>query len=227
MSAFTHAWPWLTVALLGAFHGVNPGMGWLFAVALGLQERRGSAVVAAIGPIALGHALAVGMIALPVGLLGLFIPSRVLLVLGGVVLLGFAAFKVATRFRHPRWVGMRVRPHELVFWSFLMATAHGAGLMAAPLLIALGGGTAVNSIATGHAGHAHHLSAGAGDLTLLAAAVGLHTAVMLAVMALIALVVYGKIGVEILRRAWINLDLIWAGALTIAGGLTLGLGLRA
>src|SRR5688572_7720700 len=124
---------------LGAFHGLNPGMGWLFAVALGLQERRLGAVTAALGPIALGHALAIGGAAVVVGALGVVVPQRLLLAMGGAVLLGFAAYKVATRFRHPRWVGMRVGPRELVLWSFLMASAHGAGLMLAPVLVALRG----------------------------------------------------------------------------------------
>lgn len=108
-------WPWLSLAALGAFHGLNPGMGWLFVVALGLQERRLGAVTAALGPIALGHALATGTVVAAVGALGVAIPQRALLALGGALLLGFAASKVVTRFRHPRWVGMRVGPRELVF----------------------------------------------------------------------------------------------------------------
>src|SRR5687767_1145542 len=135
MPEFDVSWTWFSLLLLGAFHGLNPGMGWLFAVALGFQERRLGAVVAALGPITLGHALSIGLVAVPVGLMGLVIPQDLLLVLTGLALLGFAGHKVATRFRHPRWVGMRVRPRELVLWSFVMATAHGAGLMMAPVLV--------------------------------------------------------------------------------------------
>jgi hypothetical protein len=222
-------WPWVSLALLGAFHGLNPGMGWLFAVALGLQERRLRAVVAALGPIALGHALAIGMAAVAVGALGLVVPQRLLLALGGAALLGFAGYKVATRFRHRRWVGMRVGPRDLVLWSFLMATAHGAGLMLVPVLAGL---RAANDAAVAAAGHAHHhvaqTSNSAGDGTLLApelAAVGLHTAAMFLVMGALAVVVYQKLGVEVLRRAWVNLDLVWAGALAMTGGAALGLGL--
>src|ERR671913_2267712 len=137
MQHLNSSWPWLSLLALGAFHGLNPGMGWLFAVALGLQERRLRAVINALGPIALGHALAIGLAAVAVSTLGLVIPQRMLLTLGGGVLLGFAAYKVATRFRHPRWVGMRVGPRELVLWSFLMASAHGAGLMLVPVLAGL------------------------------------------------------------------------------------------
>ena len=224
-------WPWIVLALLGAFHGLNPAMGWLFAVALGFQERRLGAVVTALGPITLGHALAIGLVAVPVGLLGLVIPQDLLLTLTGLVLLGFAGHKVATRFRHPRWVGMRVGPRDLVLWSFLMATTHGAGLMLVPVLARLREAGVPAAAASGHAHYPHHvaqLGGAAGDGALLGpelAAVGLHTAAMLLVMGALAAAVYRKVGVGVLRRAWVNLDLVWVGALAVAGGITLGLGL--
>ena len=227
MMAVNNYWPWLSLLALGAFHGVNPAMGWLFAVSLGLQERRLRAVIAALGPIALGHALAIGLAAVVVGMVGLVIPQRLLLVLGGAALLGFAAYKVATRFRHPRWVGMRVTPRELVFWSFLMASAHGAGLMLVPVLVGLRGEGVASAVAHAeHLGHAAHqpMAANAALLPALAA-VGLHSAAMLAVAAGIAVVVYQKLGVEVLRRAWVNLDLIWVGALVVTGSIAIGLGL--
>ena len=142
-------------------------------------------------------------------------------------LLGFAAFKVATRFRHPRWVGMRVGAPELVLWSFLMASAHGAGLMLAPVLVGIRGEGVASALAhAGHAGHVDHQAATAGAALIPAlAAVGLHSGAKLAVAGAVALVVYQKVGVEILRRAWVNLDLIWVGALAVSGGMALGLGL--
>jgi hypothetical protein len=227
MTALHAFWPWLSLLALGAFHGLNPAMGWLFAVALGLQERRLGAVTAALGPIALGHALAISIAAVAIGALGLVIPQRLLLVLGGAALLGFAGYKVATRFRHPRWVGMRVSPRELVLWSFLMASAHGAGLMLVPVLIGLRGeGVASAQASAQHLGHASHQPPAGGEALLPAlAAVGLHSAAMLTVAGAIAIVVYQKLGVEVLRRAWVNLDLIWVGALAITGGIALGLGL--
>jgi hypothetical protein len=220
-------WPWLSLLALGAFHGLNPAMGWLFAVARGLQERRLRSVVTALGPIALGHAIAIALAAVVVGMVGLVIPQRLLLALGGAALLGFAGYKVATRFRHPRWVGMRVGPRDLVLWSFLMASAHGAGLMLVPVLIALRGEGVASALAhAGHLGHAAHHPASAGDtLVPTLAAVGLHSAAMLAVAGALAVIVYQKLGVEMLRRAWINLDLIWVGALTVTGAIALGLGL--
>ena len=220
-------WPWLSLLALGAFHGLNPAMGWLFAVSLGLQERRLRAVTMALGPIALGHALAIGLAVVAVSTLGLVIPQRVLLTLGGGVLLAFAAYKVVSRFRHPRWVGMRVGPRELVLWSFLMASAHGAGLMLVPVLVALRGDAVASALAhTEHLGHMGHQPPGRTDSLLPAlAAVGLHSVAMLAVAGTLAVVVYQKVGVEVLRRAWVNLDLIWVGALVVVGGLALGLGL--
>jgi hypothetical protein len=227
MMAMNTYWPWLSLLVLGAFHGLNPAMGWLFAVSLGLQERRLRAVVTALGPIALGHALAIVIAAVAVSTLGLVIPQRLLLTLGGGVLLGFAAYKVVTRFRHPRWVGMRVGPRELVLWSFLMASAHGAGLMLVPVLAGLRGEGVSSALAHAeHLGHAGHQVPGGHDSLLPAlAAVGLHSFAMLAVAGVIALVVYQKLGVEVLRRAWVNLDLIWVGALVVVGGLALAVGL--
>jgi hypothetical protein len=228
MPEMGQAWPWISLAALGAFHGLNPAMGWLFAVALGLQERRLRAVTMALGPIALGHALAIGLAAVVVGIVGLVIPQRLLLALGGAALLTFAAYKVATRFRHPRWVGMRVGPRDLVLWSFLMASAHGAGLMLVPVLVGLRGEGVASALA--HAGHLDHLAhqpSAASDALLPAlAAVSLHSVAMLTVAGVLAVIVYQKVGVEVLRRAWINLDFIWAGALAVSGGIALGLGLR-
>ena len=220
-------WPWITLVFLGAFHGLNPGMGWLFAVALGLQEQQARAVIIALGPIALGHALAIGLAAVAVSTLGFVIPQRVLLGLGGAALLAFAAYKLATRFRHPRWVGMRVGPRELVLWSFLMASAHGAGLMLVPVLVQLRGeGTSSALAHAEHLGHLGHQPSGGNDALLPAlGAVGLHSLAMLLVAGVLAVVVYQKLGFEVLRRAWINLDFIWAGTLIVVGSIALGVGL--
>jgi hypothetical protein len=225
-------WPWLTLGLLGAFHGINPGMGWLFAVALGLQEQRRKAVLQAFAPIALGHALSIaGVVALVVLGRELVSPT-VAAIAGGSVLLGFGLYKLLASGSHPRWLAMRVDFRHLAIWSFLMATAHGAGLMLVPALLSLHGGSgleAAGSLPTesiGHAGHTH-ASIGVGPMALATdlGAVVLHTASMFLVMALIAVVVYEKVGLAILRQAWFNLDRVWAAALIVAGGLTLALSL--
>jgi hypothetical protein len=203
---------WAMLVALGAFHGVNPGMGWLFAVALGMQERRRGAVLWALVPLGAGHALAV---AVAVG---------AALALGGVIPIGGLRWCIAAvlvslgvlrffRHQHPRWAGMRVGIGGLTVWSFLMATAHGAGLMVVPVVLGLSIG--------GGGGHLHHMPPrGTGAEAALLAA-GLHAASYLAATALIAILVFEKLGVGILRRAWFNLDVIWAGALVATGLMTL------
>src|SRR6266496_1166354 len=131
--------PWLSLVLLGAFHGLNPGMGWLFAVALGLQAGRRTAVIAALGPIAAGHLASVTAVVVLVSVARLVVPLAMLQYAAAVVLIGFGLAKLTRFSAHPRWVGMRVAPHELAAWSFLMATAHGAGLMLAPVILRLTG----------------------------------------------------------------------------------------
>jgi uncharacterized membrane protein len=214
----SESWPWLTLALLGAYHGLNPAMGWLFAVALGLQEQRRGAVLQALPPIALGHAIAILVVVFVIGVAQIVVPLDVLRYVCATALILFGLFKLARR-RHPRWVGMRVGFRDLTGWSFLMASAHGAGLMLVPILMRLA------STDQMHGAHAHgtHHAAMAGSATVLAdlAMVGLHTLAMFAVMAAVAVVVYEKLGVLILKRAWFNVDVLWAGALVGAGVITL------
>ena len=218
------SWPWLALALLGAYHGLNPAMGWLFAVALGLQDRRRGAVLQALPPIALGHATAISLAVLVIGIAQIVVPLDVLRYVCATALIIFGLYKLARR-RHPRWVGMQVGFRDLTAWSFLMATAHGAGLMLVPVLLKLSGTMQeMEHQAHGaheHWGHSVHLfltnPAALADI----AAVGVHTAAMFAVMGAVALVVYEKLGVMILKRAWFNVDLLWAGTLVAAGVITL------
>ncbi len=213
-------WPWLALSLLGAYHGLNPGMGWLFAVARGLQENRRKAVLESLLPIALGHAASIALVVLLVGGAQTLVPPRALRTAGAVVLILFGLFKFLRPRAHPRWVGMRVGSGELAVWSFLMATAHGAGLMLFPVLLSFP--AAAEEASTGHHGHAAHgMGLAAASLGRDAGAVLVHTLAMLVVMGAIALVVYEKLGLAILRRAWINLDLIWAVAIVAAGLFTL------
>jgi len=214
----SESWPWLTLTLLGAYHGLNPAMGWLFAVALGLQEQRRGAVLQALPPIALGHATAILVVVFVIGVAQFVVPLDVLRYVCATALILFGLFKLARR-RHPRWVGMRVGFRDLTGWSFLMASAHGAGLMLVPILMRIA------STEQMHGAHAHgtHHAAMAGSATVFAdlAMVGLHTLAMFAVMAAVAIVVYEKLGVLILKRAWFNVDVLWAGALVGAGVITL------
>jgi hypothetical protein len=211
----SESWPWLALALLGAYHGLNPAMGWLFAVALGLQERRRGAVLQALPPIALGHAFAILLAVLVIGVAQIVVPLDALRYACAGVLILFGLYKLVRR-KHPRWVGMRVGFRDLTTWSFLMASAHGAGLMLVPILLRL---SEPMQGAHGHAAHAGSI----GYATALAglAAVGLHTLTMFVVIGLVAVVVYEKLGVMILKRTWFNVDLLWAVALVAAGVITL------
>jgi uncharacterized membrane protein len=217
----SESWPWLALAALGAYHGLNPAMGWLFAVALGLQERRRGAVLQALPPIALGHAASILLAVLVVGVAQVVVPFDVLRYVCAGALILFGLYKLARR-RHPRWVGMRVGFRDLTAWSFLMASAHGAGLMLVPVLLRLSSTEHMQG-AHAHGAHTDHTAMASSESVVLAdlAAVGLHTLALFAVMGAVAMVVYEKLGVMILKRTWFNLDLLWAGALVGAGLITL------
>jgi hypothetical protein len=200
--------------LLGAYHGINPGMGWLFAVALGMQQQKASAVARSLVPIAIGHVLAVGGVVLAAALLGRALPPAAIRYPVAAVLIGLG-FYCLMRHRHPRWVRMQVGFRDLTVWSFLMASSHGAGLMVLPVLL----GSSTVEAADHMAGY-NHTSAAASPLVGLLAT-GVHTIAYLAVTGLVSWVVYCKFGLALLRKAWFNLDVVWAAALLISGVVTL------
>lgn len=221
---------WLMLFLLGAFHGINPGMGWLFAVGLGLQEQQRAAVWRALLPLALGHALAIVAAIAVAGVFAQMVPLSHLKWGVAGVLLAFGVYRLLQQ-GHPRYGGMLVKARQLTTWSFLMASAHGAGLMVLPFVF--GSGTASSSGAHDHAshmtmtsdaGHMGHTEAVLAALPsepivgLLTTAV--HTAGYLLLMGLLAVFVYEKLGLRLLRKAWINIDVIWAAALIATALLT-------
>jgi hypothetical protein len=197
--------PWVSLLLLGAAHGINPAMGWLFAVGRGLHERDRRAVWRALGPLALGHAAAIAVAVMLAAMLGQVVPARWLRCVGG----------------------MRVSARELATWSFLMASVHGAGLMVLPLVLGAGGARSAAAM------HHHHANSLGGDGGLLLAdgltvvdptgviASLIHAAGYLAATASLAVIVYEKVGLRILRRAWVNVNVVWAAALIGAGVMTL------
>ncbi|HEX6309761.1 MAG TPA: hypothetical protein VFZ69_16425 [Longimicrobiales bacterium] len=234
---------WLVVAALGAYHGLNPAMGWLFAVALGMQDRRESAVLRAILPLAAGHALSVGAVVLLAVAASVVVPADVLRTAGAGVLLAFAAF-LLRRSRHPRANGIGMRPGagDLTFWSFIMSSAHGSGLMLLPVMLHTSAPRAAEvevSNATAHAVHGtgahgivlHELAAPDPAVSPAAAALAgfgetfailmAHTGAMLAAMTVAALLTYRVLGLGFLRRAWLNLDIVWVGSLVVAAAVTL------
>jgi hypothetical protein len=200
-------WPWAALVLLGAYHGVNPGMGWLFAVARGMQEKSRSAVLSSLLPIAVGHEASIVMVVVAVSLTEAFLPAFFVRLLAALVLVSFGLYKLLWPRSHPGGFGMRIRPAGLVGWSFLMSSAHGAGLMLAPVLLGL------PVYATYHSLREISLQA--------AAAASLHVAAMLLVMGVVSVVVYERVGVGILRRGWFNLDLGWSLVLIASGAVTL------
>jgi hypothetical protein len=216
----TALWPWAALLLLGAVHGINPGMGWLFAVALGLQERDRRAVWRALPPLALGHAMAIASVVGLAAAMGLVIAPAQLRWLVAIALVGLGIFHLA-RHRHFRWGGMRVGPRDLTIWSFLMASAHGAGLMALPFVLRASGHPTHMPGTAGHAGHGEMLLAGAAGVPSAGViASGVHALGYLLVTGVVAVVVYEKLGLRLLRTAWVNVDLVWAGALIVTGVVT-------
>jgi len=203
---------WNAVLFLGAYHGINPGMGWLFAVALGMQQGSARGVWRALPPIALGHTAAVGGVLLVAELAQMVVPLAVMKVVVAAVLVGLGLYRL-WRHRHPRFGGMRVGFRELTVWSFLMASAHGAGLMVLPFVMGMS-----NHVLAAGGTHAHHAAAPNAAVPWVGAvALSLHTFAYLLVLAFAAWVVYRKLGLALLRTAWFNLDLIWAAALVVTG----------
>jgi hypothetical protein len=210
----SHTWPWAVLALLGAYHGLNPAMGWLFALALGLQEKRRSAVIGALFPIALGHASAIALAILLLRFLQHFLPMNILKWSVAAILFTLGAYRIF-RARHPQGCGMRASRKDLFVWSLLMASAHGAGLMLIPVLLAqpmLGMAPAMAEIAPAVS---QPLNA-----SVVVLAVLVHTVSMLVVAGILALLffeTYENLGLRLLRHTWFNFDLLWAIALLVAG----------
>ncbi len=197
---------WLAVAGLGAFHGLNPAMGWLFAVALGLYRKSRAVVMASLVPILIGHAVSIGVVLYAAMALGVFFDRSLLTKAGGLLLIGWAVWHALYGHRHRVRVGMQTGFVGLAFWSLLMATAHGAGLMLLPVALPL--------CLSGSAGAALTTSASVATGLVV---IGVHTGAMLVVIAIIAFVVYEWVGLAFLRRGWLNVDLLWGIALALAG----------
>jgi hypothetical protein len=203
---------WQAMVLLGAYHGINPGMGWLFAVALGMQQGSARGVWRALPPIALGHAASVGIVVLTAALAGLVLPQGVLQMLVAATLTTFGLYRL-WHHRHPRFGGMQVGFRDLTVWSFLMASAHGAGIMVLPFVM-----PAPPALVAGGHDHAAHMAALNGANWT---AVAIHTLTYLVVMMMTAWIVYRRLGLRMLRSTWLNLDWLWAAALVVTGVVVL------
>ncbi len=198
----TDIWPWLVLIALGAFHGLNPAMGWLFAVALGLYRHSRKVVLVSLIPIALGHAAAIAVVVYAVMALGTVIDAKAFRMLSGVLLIGWGLYHLLYGHHHRLRIGLRTGLLGLFAWSFVMATAHGAGMMLIPVLMPLA-----------EAGeHAHHMPA-TSSLSIASLAVLVHSLAMLLTTGIVAMIVYEWVGLDFLRRGRINLDTIWTAAL--------------
>jgi hypothetical protein len=205
------------LCLLGAYHGLNPGMGWLFALTLGLQEKSRAAVVKALLPIALGHAAAISSVLIVLHFVQDALPNWVVRIVTAAILLSLGSYRLL-RSSHPRGARMRAGGKDLFYWSFLMASAHGAGLMLAPVLLAQ------PMLGMDHSMHSAHAISLTATPAVLALAVVLHTVSLLLVAGALALLFYQsyeKFGLSLLQRTWLNFDLLWAIALLVAAVLAL------
>jgi hypothetical protein len=149
----------------------------------------------------LGHALSIGVVVLIAQLAQAALPMQYIRIGVAMTPVGLGVYKLI-RSRHFRWGGMQVGFRELTLWSFLMASVHGAGLMVLPVVLA--------------GPHAHHVAASQGATSGVSATL-IHTLGYFTVTAGVALLVYQKFGLAMLRRSWFNLDLIWAIALVVTG----------
>lgn len=203
---------WLAVVALGVYHGLNPAMGWPLAVARGLEQKRDAAVFATVGPLGAGHFAAMAIVLVPFALLGWLLAwSDAIRIGAGLLVLLFGAYKLIDR-RHPRFL-VRIHPTQLVLWSFLMATAHGAGLMLLPISLGLCGLSA--------SGAASELIR-AGIATALLVAI-VHTLAMIVAGLVAAWLVYRYLGLKFLTRGWLNLDVVWGGSLVVAGAASIAM----
>jgi hypothetical protein len=217
ISAGGQAALWFTVLAFGIYHGLNPAMGWPLAVANGLSERRGAAVFSTLLPLGAGHLLAMAAAVLPFALLSeLFTHGQAVRIAAGALVLLFGLYKLIDR-RHPRALA-RIPPTQLAWWSFVMATAHGAGLMLVPVALGL-----CASPAPGPAGRPALEAMLQSDLATAVQVSMVHTLAMLASGGVIAWLVYRYLGLQFLRRAWLNLDLLWGAGLVLAGGVSIAL----
>jgi hypothetical protein len=216
----SHTGVWVTLIVLGVYHGINPAMGWLFAVSQGMQQRSRRALLGSLLPIAIGHELSITLVAALVLGASVVISSAALHFAAAISLFAFGIFRFVKPRAHWRWTTMRVNNKELTVWSFLMSTAHGAGLMVAPVLIGLQG----VAQASAHSRASDTQDVGMlSNVPLISSGIGiaLHVLAMVVVMGLIAIVVYEKVGLEVLRRAWVNTDRLWAGIFIVAAAFTL------
>lgn len=212
----TSAWLWAAIVASGLYHGVNPGMGWPLAVAAGMMDRNARALLVALVPLSAGHLLAMLVMLLPFAmLLALAQWERQIQLAAGLLVVAHGALRLANP-RHPRLLA-RIRPAQLALWSFVVAIAHGAGLMLVPIYLGLCESTGLD---TGHEAAATLVGANLG-MALIVSVV--HSLAMIAAGGCAAWLVYRYLGLQYLSRSWFNLDRVWAVSLILVGLIALAL----
>lgn len=207
---------WLAVVASGLYHGVNPGMGWPLAVSAGLMQRSFRALVAALGPLSVGHLLAMLLVLLPFGLLVTLVEwQRQIQISASLLVIGFGVFRLFNR-RHPRALA-RIRPTQLGLWSFAVAIAHGAGLMLVPIYLGL---CRASDLDRGHEAAGALINANLGMAILVSV---VHSVAMMTAGGFSAWLVYRYLGLKFVSRSWFNLDATWAVSLILVGALSLAI----
>ena len=209
---------WVAVVASGLYHGVNPGMGWPLAVSAGLMERSSRALVAALWPLTAGHLLAMLVVILPFALLVALVQwQRQIQIGASLLVVGFGIFRFVNR-RHPR-VLARMRPTQLGLWSFVVAIAHGAGLMLVPIYLGL---CRAGDLNRGHEAAGALINANLGMAVLVSV---VHSVTMIAAGGILAWLVYRYLGLKFVSQSWFNLDATWASSLVLVGALSLAINL--
>ncbi len=211
---WTAAGLWLAVVASGIYHGINPGMGWPLAVSAGMMGRGQRDLLAALGPLAVGHVLAMAGILLPFAVMASLVTwQREIQVGAGLLVVATGIYLLVNR-RHPRFLA-RIRPTQLALWSFAVAMAHGAGLMLVPIFLGLCRPEELD------AGHTAAMTLMSGNVGMAVAVSVVHAAAMIVSGGVIAWAVFRWLGPQFISRSWFNLDVVWAVSLILVGGLGL------
>jgi len=188
-------------------------MGWPLAVSAALLERKKSALLGALAALAFGHFLAMMAILLPFSMMSALIMwQKEIRVGAGLLVIALGVYLLINRNNHPRFLS-RVPPSQLALWSFLAATAHGAGLMLVPIFLGICTTSATDA---GHAAAGILMAGNIGTAFLVATA---HTAAMTLAGGFFAVVIYFWFGLKFLTKTWFNLDVVWALSLILVGSI--------
>jgi hypothetical protein len=201
---------WWAVIFSGMYHGLNPGMGWPLAVSAALMERRRWAMPQALGLLAVGHFIAMIGILLPFSLMFFLVEWDAEIRIGaGILVIAMGIYLLINR-RHPKILS-RIHPSRLALWSFLAATAHGAGLMLVPIYLG------ICDLAADDTGHLAAQSLMGNTIATAFIVALVHTMTMTLSGGAVAVVIHQWLGLKFLSKTWLNLDTVWALSLVVVG----------